>query len=65
MKRILRIPVKDLFSDPMELENQNSSPWNIFRNLFELKKCKYIDYTNAEEFAKKSIAVPEAKDEIG
>jgi len=63
MKRILRIPVKNLFGDPMHIEEKNASPWNIFRNLFDLKKCKYVDFTESEEIAEKSIMFTDSTDE--
>lgn len=40
-----RIPTALLFKDPMKIEENNSSRWNIFRVIFNLKKCMYVDLT--------------------
>lgn len=45
MQGIERIPISLLFEDPMEIEHHNSAPWNVFRIVFDIKKCKFTDLT--------------------
>ena len=52
-----RIPTALLFKDPMKVEEDNSSIWNIFRVIFNKKKCLFVDLTKkvSNELEVKSI----------
>ncbi len=49
MSGINRIPVSLIFKNPMEVEEKNSAPWNVFRTVFDLHKCKYKDLTHRDK----------------
>ncbi len=48
MAGITRIPVSLIFKNPMEIEEQNSAPWNVLRTIFDIKRCKYNDLTDKD-----------------